>query len=334
MHEGVDPTDPTGADVDADVRVDVLVARRAELLRLDADDPTRARLPELTRLVARHFDPGHLETRRITLNAPRALLDRIVACESVHTVRSPDDLRNRLDADRRCYAFVHPGALDHPVVVVQIALTLGFVERIADILDTEAPVLDAAAADTAVFYSINSCEPGLAGINLGGALLDRAIQRLAAELPDVGVFATLSPAPDLRAWVLEQLRRDALSDAERALAPVAPREAANRLAADGWLDDGEFTAGMQRLLTAFAVRYLTTRDGTRAVDPVANFHLSNGACVDRVCWMADTSPTGIARSLGIMVSYRYEPERLAERARSYAATGEVVLSPGVLALGA
>jgi malonyl-CoA decarboxylase len=309
-----------------------LVARRAALLRLRDGDPERDGLPELTRLVARRFHPDRLEVIRITHDSAPSTLERIVSCEQVHAVTSADDLRNRLDDDRRCYVLVHRNSVDDPIVVVQIALARGFVDRIATILDVTAPVADVATADTAVFYSINACEPGLAGINLGATLLERAIERLADELPHVVVHATLSPVPELRAWVLDRLRADALERAERALAPGGPAELAARLADDRWVADDAFAASVRPLLLALTARYLTTRDGARVVDPVANFHLSNGASIDRVCWMADPGPVGLERSLGIMASYRYEPAQLAARARAYAASGEVVVAPAVLAL--
>jgi malonyl-CoA decarboxylase len=271
------------------------------------------------------FDVGLLELRRITWNAPASLLEKLIEYEAVHAIDSWADLKNRLDSDRRCYAFFHPAMPDEPIVFVEIALTRGAAEDLPLLLDESAPDLPAYDADTAIFYSISNCQPGLAGVNLGNALIKQVVDQLRVDLPNLHVFATLSPAPNFRQWLEQELNADRLRDGERQLLPAAPARVLARLADANWNSD----EASEPLLLSLCARYLTTRERERAIDPVANFHLANGASIERLNWMADPSPTGLARSAGLMVTYRYEPERIPERAEAYASRGEIAMSGAI-----
>jgi len=285
------------AGVDGGVKL--LVDLRADLLR--HGDPEFARIGhELYLYLMRLFDAGRLELRRITWDAPASLLEKLIAYEAVHAIGSWADLKNRLDSDRRCYAFFHAAMPDEPLVFVEIALTAGIAKELPPLLDEEAPDLDPALADTAVFYSISNCQPGLVDIKLGTALIKQVVDELGRELPSLHQFVTLSPIPGFRRW-LETQAVEELSVEE--------------------------PGGMQ--LLSLCARYLTTLADDRVLDPVANFHLSNGAMLERLNWSADLSPLGRERSSGVMANYQYEPDRMAERAEAYATRGQVAMSDSV-----
>jgi malonyl-CoA decarboxylase len=306
--------------------VKFLVDLRADVLRLAGDDPALADVDrELREQLVTLFDVGLLELRRITWNSPASLLERLIAYEAVHTIHSWDDMKNRLDSDRRCYAFFHPAMPNEPLVFVEIALTSGIASALPPLLDMRAPV-DTEHAETAVFYSINNCQPGLAGVNLGTVLIKQVVEALQRDLPQLHRFVTLSPIPRFRQWVDHELSEPGtLTPAERELLPAEPPRVLARLAATEW----DVDEAVRPALLALCARYLTTAVEGRVVDPVANFHLSNGASVERVNWMADPSPTGQSRSFGLMANYSYEPDRIPDRAERYAASGEVAASSAV-----
>jgi malonyl-CoA decarboxylase len=308
--------------------VKFLVDLRADGLRVAGDDVELTDLDrELRAQLATLFDVGLLELRRITWDAPAALLEKLIAYEAVHAIGSWDDLKNRLDSDRRCYAFFHPAMPNEPLVFVEIALTVGIATELAPLLDARAPDVDIERADTAVFYSISNCQPGLAGVNLGTALIKQVVEALRLDLPQLRRFVTLSPIPNFRTWVEAALDANGagLTDGELELLPAEPARALARLSATDWDAD----EAIRPALLALCARYLTSAPEGRALDPVANFHLANGAWVERIDWMADTSPLGRSQSFAIMTNYLYEADRIAERAEAYAARGEVPMSSEV-----
>jgi len=313
--------------------VKLLVDLRADELRLAGDpdistDDASALTDvgnELRTQLAALFDVGLLELRRITWAASAALLEKLIEFEAVHTIGSWADLKNRLDSDRRCYAFFHPSMPDEPLVFVEIALTAGTPSVLAPLLDAHAPDLDPDRADTAVFYSISSCQPGLAGVNLGTALIEQVVEQLRRDLPQLAHFVTLSPIPGYRAWLAKALLEGDLRDHERALLPAAPERVLARLSHASWDAD----EAVQPALVALCARYVTTVREGRALDPVANFHLANGAKVDRINWLADPSATGRARSAGLMANYQYEPDHIAQRADAFVSHGDVSMSGAV-----
>jgi malonyl-CoA decarboxylase len=312
--------------------VKFLIDLRADELRLAAatiepdDASALAALDiELKAQLATLFDVGILELRRITWDAPAALLEKLIEYEAVHAIGSWADLKNRLDSDRRCYAFFHPAIPTEPLVFVEIALTAGIASELAPLLDALAPELDPDHADTAVFYSISNCQPGLAGVNLGTALIKQVVEALRRDLPQLQRFVTLSPIPGFRVWLATTLHEGDLRAHERELLPAAPERVLARLADTEWDAD----ESIEPALVVLCARYLTTTREGRALDPVANFHLANGAFIERINWLADPSPTGREQSATLMVNYVYEPERIAARADAYAGRGEIAMSGAV-----
>jgi len=289
--------------------VKFLVDLRADAIRLGSgDDALRVVSDGLYALFEDWFALGNLELRRITWQSPAALLERLMAYEAVHEIRSWLDLRHRLESDRRCYAFFHPRMPQEPLVFVEVALTPEIATAIGPLLDEAAPAVDPREATTAVFYSISSTQPGLRGVPFGGFLIKRVVVDLVAEFPRLATFVTLSPAPGFRRWL----------EGRPGAAPPAH-------AADATAD-----ATTGAALTALCARYLVTekRNG-RPLDPVARFHFSNGARLDRVNWQADTSPRGLAQSLGIMVNYRYEPAEIEDNHEAYSRDGRLAISNNV-----
>ena len=191
--------------------VKFLVDRRAELIEMaNGDAVLRDLADDLRDLLANWFDIGFLELRRITWEAPAALLEKLMAYEAVHEIRGWTDLKNRLEADRRCFAFFHPRMPDEPLIFVEVALVAGIAGNIHALLDEAAPIGNPQAADTAIFYSISNCQTGLVGISFGDFLIKRVVDALAAELPRLKSFATLSPVPAFRAWLKAEAARGKL----------------------------------------------------------------------------------------------------------------------------
>ena len=313
------------------------VDRRAELIDLKQRDPLLAGLEEdLKRLLANWFDIGFLELKRITWESPAALLEKLMAYEAVHEIRGWTDLKNRLEADRRCFAIFHPRMPDEPLIFVEVALVAGMTGDIHALLDEAAPIGDPHLADTAIFYSISNCQLGLAGISFGDFLIKRVADALATELPRLRVFATLSPVPGFRAWLERQSRAaygDLLLPAERSAIEALGGEAPERdLAAllDRHVDPRVATA-LRDPLIRLCARYLLherTPSG-RALDPVAHFHLSNGARVERLNWLGDTSPKGLQQSAGIMVNYLYRLSEIEANHEAYRGEGRVAASSAI-----
>ncbi|HXP72845.1 MAG TPA: malonyl-CoA decarboxylase [Stellaceae bacterium] len=311
--------------------VKFLVDMRAELMALARGDRALAGLErDLRALLRSWFDIGFLELKRITWNSPASLLEKLTAYEAVHEIRSWADLKHRLEADRRCFAFFHPRMPEEPLIFVEVALVKGISGSIQALLDESAPVADPRDADTAVFYSISNCQRGLAGISFGDFLIKRVADDLAAELPHLKTFATLSPVPGFRAWLDARLAKEEaelLLPAEREAIAALPGDKgagglAGLLAEAGWHEDRECGDVMQAPLMRLCARFLLTEKGSqgRALDLVEHFHLTNGARVERLNWLADHSLKGLQQSAGIMVNYLY---RLAEvEANHEAYTGE------------
>jgi malonyl-CoA decarboxylase len=245
-----------------------------------------------------------------------------MATEAVHAISGWDDLRHRLDGDQRCYGFFHPALPNEPIVFVEIALTHGLADNLPELLNRDVAIDD---ADTAIFYSITSAQPGLAGVHLGNELIKQVVDELRHHADHVRTFATLSPLPGFRAWLVAQVEAGALTPAElEALGPGA--RTLVTLADRSWLEDPTVAYRVRPGILSAAARYLTTVQDGRATDPVANFHLSNGASLERLDWLANPAPYGIEESLGVMVNYRYDRSKIASNAASYLADGSVSAS--------
>ncbi|WP_111430025.1 malonyl-CoA decarboxylase domain-containing protein [Rhodobacteraceae bacterium DSL-40] len=281
-----------------------LVEMRADLLRLAGDDPALARVEsDLRHLFASWFNRGFLVLRPINWESPAHILDKIIAYEAVHAIHSWDDLRRRLrPADRRCFGFFHPVMPDEPLIFVQVALTRGIPGSIQGLLAEERPELKPGEADTAVFYSISNCQAGLAGISFGNSLIKQVVEDLSRELPQLKSFVTLSPIPGLMRWV----ESEGLGD----------------------------RAGSPETLRLLAAHYLINakRREEKPLDPVARFHLNNGAFIHNIHPMGDLSPNGLTQSGGAMVNYLYDLKRISKNHEDFANNNKVVAAKEILNL--
>jgi malonyl-CoA decarboxylase len=323
--------------------VKFVVDLRAELMALGKTDAAARMLSEdLRPLLSAWFDVGFLDLVRIDWRASAALLEKLVTYEAVHTIRSWRDLKNRLDSDRRCFAFFHPRMPDEPLIFVEVALTRGIADSIHPLLDEHAPLGDPATADTAIFYSISNCQKGLAGISFGNFLIKRVVDSLAAELPRLKTFATLSPTPGFRRWLDEHLAADedsiltlAEQRAIRGLSgPAGEGGLRAVLATPGWHEDEAVMHVLREPLLRLCARYLMLEKTTagRVRDPVAHFHLSNGARLERLNWAADLSPKGLQQSAGIMVNYLYRLSEIEANHETYTDEGRIAASQQLRAL--
>ena len=326
-----------------------LVDLRAELLEWRKDDPALAALErDLLSLLVSWFDVGFLELRRITWDSPASLLEKMIAYEAVHPIKSWEDLKNRLSADRRCFAFFHPRMADEPLIIVQVALVHGIADNVHTLLDEAAPVLDPAQTDTAIFYSISNAHEGLSGISFGNFLIKRVVDELTHEFKNLKIFATLSPIPGFRAWLdgkLDEPGKDA--DAEAELLSSAERKALTAAGAGGepislkallqlpdWDRKPELAKALKHPLQRLCARYLAKekREGGTAWDRVAHFHLSNGSRIERLNWLADTSPKGLSQSAGMMVNYLYKLDDIEANHEAYRGEGKVTASSTIRSL--
>jgi malonyl-CoA decarboxylase len=327
-----------------------LVEMRRELLLVLKKDPSLKPLDtDLHHLFTSWFNRGFLELRRIDWETPASILEKLITYEAVHEIMGWEDLRRRLAPDRRCFAFFHRALPGEPLIFVEVALVKGLAGAIQPLL---APAESAEAdIDTAIFYSISNCQEGLRGISFGNFLIKQVVEDLKAELPELKAFATLSPMPGFRRWLKRRLDRgtDALRPEEAAaiLALHQPVEGAEPPAAasllDGmvsgewWLDPAK-EAALRPPLLRLAAEYLTRpNSGMGAIDPVARFHLGNGARLERINWLGNTAPRGMAESCGLMVNYLYDPEGIEANHEAFTRSGAVARSArvdGLLALPA
>lgn len=317
-----------------------LVDLREDVIGFVKRDPSLNPLEQnLKALLAAWFDIGFLELRRITWDSPASLLEKLARSEAVHTVTSWDDLKHRLDSDRRLFAFFHPRMPDEPLIFVEVALVRGLAGEIAPLLDKDAPPVDPSRADTAVFYSISNAQKGLAGISFGGFLIKRVVDELSGDFPRVRTFATLSPIPAFREW----LEREMSEKPGRLLWPGERKAIAGVTAGDDsegalrslldsdWHSRPDVAHAMKGPLMRLCAAYLLSakRADGRAHDPVAHFHLRNGAKVERLNWLADRSSKGLHQSAGMMVNYLYGLSEIEANHEAYVGEGLVVASRAV-----
>ena len=304
--------------------VKFLVDLRADLLRyLEADAELAALDRELEARLTAWFDVGFLELQRLTWNSPAALLEKLIQYEAVHEIRSWADLKNRLDSDRRLYAFFHPRMPQEPLIFVEVALVDRLADSVQALLDEQAPVFDARRADTAIFYSISNTQTGLRGVSFGNFLLKRVIDDLQRDLPRLKTFATLSPLPALADWAARTPA--VLAEAGIELTP-------EELARGDWASDKVLARRLRQPLQQLGARYLAeakNRKGSLPFDPVARFHLGNGARIERLNYLADTAPKGFKQSFGLMVNYLYDPDELEDNVEAFASAGRVAMTADV-----
>ncbi len=300
-----------------------LVHMRADLLSHIRSEPDLARIDaDFRHLLRSWFNRGFLVMQPITWSSPADVLEKIIDYEAVHEIANWSELRRRLQpSDRRCFAFFHPAMPGEPLVFVEVALTKGTPDTIAQLLDDQHEPLAAADTDTAVFYSISNCQVGLTGVSFGHFLIKQVASDLARDLPNLETFITLSPAPEFAPWL--GVRAEA-GDAEAT-------ELLKLVASDDWDRD---TANRERhaeLTHSLAATYFlhAKRGDGSPLDPVARFHLGNGAVLEQIHPQADLSSTGIRRSAGMMVNYRYDLDRIEENHEAFATQREVRASRAV-----
>src|ERR1700716_185670 len=303
-----------------------LIAMRGELTAHLHDEPELKLLDaDLRHLFASWFNRGFLELRRIDWQSPAAVLEKLIAYEAVHEIHGWDDLRRRLAPDRRCFTFFHPALPDDPLIFVEVALVEGLAGAIQPLLvqdsDDDAARNRAARADTAIFYSISNCQDGLRGISFGNFLIKQVVEELKSELQHLTRFSTLSPVPGFRRWLTRRLA----STSDPAAALLARIETG--------LDTPKIDDSLKPLILRFCAAYLTRHASTQEpADPVARFHLGNGARLERINWLGNPAPRGIQESFGIMVNYLYDIERIESNHEAFVNDGTVMRSADVDAL--
>ncbi|WP_186419053.1 malonyl-CoA decarboxylase [Bosea sp. CS1GBMeth4] len=306
----------------------VLVRMRESLFEAMQEEPElKAVDADFRHLFASWFNRGFLVLRRIDWTTPANVLEKIIRYEAVHAIKDWDDLRRRLEpADRRCFAFFHPQLVDEPLIFVEVALTRESPSRIVDVLSEERAVLPASSATTAVFYSISNCQEGLRGISFGNFLIKQVAEDLKRELPGLDLFVTLSPVPGFARWLGQALAEPAalgLTNEEAALLMQAPAEVA--------VLDEAARARRDKLLGQMMAHYMLrarTPSG-RVIDPVARFHLGNGARLERINVGGNLAERGLRESLGVMVNYRYDLDDIEANHEAFASRDTVVASSSV-----
>ena len=332
-----------------------LVAMRRDMLGKLAAEPALKPLDsDLRHLFGSWFNRGFLQIRRIDWQTPAAVLEKIITYEAVHEIQGWDDLRRRLAPDRRCFGFFHPALPGEPLIFVEVALVQGLAGSVQPLLerdtDEAAQRASEASADTAIFYSISNCQDGLRGISFGNFLIKQVVEELKAELPGLTRFSTLSPVPGFRRWLERACKEDAAAEtgsllraeewmAINALAP--PGDAEKPPAAilldltriDEWWTQPLIAETLRAPLTRLCALYLTEPQGRgRSGDPVARFHLGNGARLERINWLGNTAARGIRESFGIMVNYLYDPDTIEANHELFVRNGVVARSAEVDAL--
>ena len=313
----------TAALVDLRRRLSRELKTAPQLAAVDAD---------LAHLFGSWFNRGFLKLERIDWRTPAIVLEKLIQYEAVHEIAGWKDLHRRLATDRRCFGFFHPALPDEPLIFIEVALTERISDAVAPLLDQDSPLADPARADSAIFYSITNCQEGLRGISFGNLLIKQVAEELSREFPRLKNFATLSPIPGFRRWLDPLLAKDEpelLSDEESAsLASAFPAETGTAALAGiigkrHWWRDVALRKTAEPVLTRLAAHYLMVEsNGKRARDPVAHFHLSNGARVERLNMAGDTSDKGAKESATMMVNYLYDPGKIEDWHEDYAGEGK------------
>lgn len=314
-------------------RINLAPGATAQIVSLRHDLLSEPRDPELNlkgvdddlrHLFRSWFNRGFLVLRRIDWQTPASILEKIIAYEAVHEIRGWDDLRRRLDPkDRRCFAFFHPSLIDDPLIFVEVALTQDIPGSIAPLLKQDGDGPPCEEPTTAVFYSISNCQPGLRGISFGNFLLKQVVEDLAREIPSLRTFVTLSPMPGFARWLDGTIASDpkgVISDGDR--------ETLAELINPEWVRDNSRNEELKDAVLAQAAYYFLQAKSAdnRPVDPVARFHLGNGARLERINWLGDTSEKGLRAAHGLMVNYRYDLKEIERNHEGYANEGIVSAS--------
>ena len=297
--------------------MDVL-PNRADLSAVDDD---------FVHLFTSWFNRGFLVLRHIDWSTPALILEKLIRYEAVHEIHDWDDLRRRTDPpDRRCYAFFHPALVDEPLIFVEVALTRDIPAAIAPILASGRETVELEKARTATFYSISNCQRGLAGVSFGNFLIKQVVEEICRELPKISTLVTLSPAPTFAKWLARERAQEnspAISEADKTVLAALDEPG-------WWVDNEKIEALRDPMMRAASYYYLRARSKRGVpVDPVARFHLGNGARLERIDWLADVSEKGIAQSYGLMVNYLYDLDDIEKNHEAFAEQRTVVASSTV-----
>lgn len=299
-----------------------IVKLREHLLPLLARDPVLAPVDaDFLHLLSSWFNRGFLALQRISWDSPASLLDKVKEYEAVHEIADWHDLRRRLDVDRRCFGFFHPSLEGEPLIFIEVALRRELSSSIQEILDQGSPRLSAGEATHAIFFSISNCQVGLRGVSFGHFLIKQVVGELQKELPNLQVFSTLSPIPGFRKWLTGNLVSGEID------MPEAPVIGLQQLCARKAIT-AEDVAPYQDVLLTLCARYLSSIDiVAKERDPVARFHLGNGARLEQLNWHGDISAKGMAQSFGILANYFYDLAALEENHEAFYNSDRVTVSP-------
>jgi malonyl-CoA decarboxylase len=299
-----------------------LIAMRSDIAsRLRTEPELKLLDADLRHLFGSWFNRGFLELRRVDWQSPAAVLEKLIAYEAVHEIKGWDDLRRRLAPDRRCFAFFHPALPGEPLIFVEVALVEGLATAVQPLLlldaDEDAAHARAAGADTAIFYSISNCQDGLRGVSFGNFLIKQVVEELQSEFPRLTRFSTLSPVPGFRRWLAQQGADPSHPDT------TVPATIESNVE---WRNQAQ-SETVRAALMQLCATYLTRRpsSGSR-IDPVARFHLSNGARLERINWLGNTAPRAIEESFGIMVNYLYDHDTIEDNHEAFVRDGTIVRS--------
>jgi malonyl-CoA decarboxylase len=312
----------------------IILKMREEILKNMKSAPAlRAVDADFEHLLSSWFNPGFLELKRLDWMTPAHLLEKVIQHEAVHEIDGWGDLRRRLEPDRRLYAYFHPALPNEPLIFVEVALVEEMPQSIPPLLDrSKSPDMDKRHYKIATFYSISNCQPGLKGIHLGNFLIKRVAEDLKAEFPTLKTFCTLSPIPSLSdylgkgpRWLVGRYSAKQLTRLESDFKELGPElQTLSK-------SNTSLTQANQDRLMRLCAAYLAQTSPDEAIrsDPVAKFHLNNGAILERVNLAADLSSKGLKQSFGLMVNYRYDLDKVEENHEKFL-SGQTVSSKDIL----
>ncbi|MEH6628406.1 MAG: malonyl-CoA decarboxylase [Motiliproteus sp.] len=305
---------PGGIKTIVQLRQDLLAAikEHPELKVIDFD---------LKHLLNSWFNRGFLSLEEIDWKTPAHILEKLIKYEAVHAMNGWDDLKKRLGTNRRCFGFFHPSLPDEPLIFVEVALVKGIADKVQPLIDPDESI-DEIDVDTAIFYSISNCQAGLQGISFGNFLIKQVVMELKKEQPSLSQYATLSPIPGFGKW----LKRE-LDNTDSSILTPQQRDSLKALSKDNWHADETTTDALKIQLMPLCAHYLyKAKRRSRPLDPVANFHLGNGAYIQRINWLGDTSDNGIKQSMGMLVNYRYEIDKVEKNHECFVNEGKITVS--------
>ncbi len=303
-----------------------LLPKKPELKAVDAD---------MQHLLTSWFNPGFLKMHQVDWKSPAHILEKIIQHEAVHEIDGWDDLRRRLQPDRRCFSFFHPQLSDEPLIFVEVALLPEIPEAIAPLVDKKSAVIEPTQYKCAIFYSISNCQPGLRGVSMGNFLIKRVAESLKKEFPSLKTFCTLSPIPGFMEWLaanqeinpenIKPAMYEKFKEAQQAF-NLSDKSWNERLQG-GWHPENASKQEQEALMSLCAF-YLMTQSTKRGGNSVAKFHLGNGAKLHRINWAGDLSKKGIKQSAGLMVNYLYDLDNVEDNHERFV-NGEVIYSRSV-----